>query len=315
MTVRRWVGQRLEGAVGAERTQRVRTLERRVRDEAARRIEVTPRTAAKPKQVATPAPGKWVKSDPFVDHPKPTLSRHNLLEQLHARLQPRTYLEVGVNDGASLALSRTRSIGVDPAFAVVKELECDVQLVRATSDDFFDRPEPLRHFGDLPVDLAFIDGMHLSDFALRDFMNVEPLMAATGVVVLDDVLPRNALEASRDRRTSAWTGDVYKAVEVLQRRRPDLVVLLVNTAPTGTAVVVSLDPTSRVLRETYQSEVGYLLSADPQSPPMSFMDRSTSVDPQVLLASPVWERLATLREDPGADVSTAWDELKRLAPA
>lgn len=312
MTVRRWAGQRLEGAVGAERAATVRRLERRLRNGAARRIEVTPR--AKPsKATATPAARKWIDSDPFVDHPQPTLSRHTLLQELHARLAPRTYLEVGVNDGASLALSRTRTIAVDPAFWVVKELECDLKLVRATSDDFFARADATAHFDGVPVDLAFIDGMHLSDFALRDFLNTEPLMARTGVVVLDDVLPRNALEAARDRRTKAWTGDVYKAVEVLLRHRPDLVVLLVNTAPTGTAVVVSLDPSSTVLRDTYESELEYLLSADPQSPPQGFMDRSISVDPHVLLASPVWERLVTLREDDGADLGATWDELRVLA--
>ena len=78
----------------------------------------------------------------------------------------------------------------------------------------------------------------LSEFALRDFINVEPFMAGTGVLVIDDVLPRNGLEAARNRKTEPWTGDVYKVIDILRRRRPDLVVPLVNTAPTGTAVVV-----------------------------------------------------------------------------
>ena len=212
-----------------------------------------------------------------------------------------------------LALSRTRSIGVDPAFRIVKELECDVQLVRATSDDFFARGHATAHYGDTPVDLAFIDGMHLSEFALRDFMNIEPLMAPTGVIVLDDVLPRNGLEAARERITSAWTGDVYKAVEVLMRHRPDLVVLVVNTAPTGTAIVASLDPRSTVLPECYDEELAYLLSADPQTPPPAFMNRSISVEPQELLSSDVWERLVSLRQGGSADDLTAlWEELKRL---
>ena len=310
MTVRRWAGQRLERAVGAERAARVRRLERRLRNGAARRIEVTPR--AEPSKAAAAPARKWVDSDPFVDHPQPTLSRHTLLHELHARLAPRTYLEVGVNDGASLALSRTCTIAVDPTFWVVKELDCNLKLVRATSDDFFARADATAHFAGVPVDLAFIDGMHLSDFALRDFRNLEPLMARTGVVVLDDVLPRNALEAARDRRTKAWTGDVYKAVEVLLRHRSDLVVLRVNTAPTGTAVVVALDPSSTVLRDTYESERVPALG-ESQSPPQGFMDRSISVDPHVLLASPVWDRLATLRQDDGGDLRATWDELRDLA--
>jgi hypothetical protein len=66
-----------------------------------------------------------------------------------------------------------------------------VQLVRATSDDFFDRADALAHFGGTPVDLAFIDGMHLSEFALRDFVHTAPHMGTAGVVVFDDMLPRH----------------------------------------------------------------------------------------------------------------------------
>jgi hypothetical protein len=100
-------------------------------------------------------------------------------------------LEIGIRTGRSMVLSRTRSIGVDPNFKIDMPIHCDVQLIKATSDDFFAEGDPLAHFEGAPVDLAFIDGMHLSDFALRDFINIEPYMADTGVVVLDDVLPRN----------------------------------------------------------------------------------------------------------------------------
>lgn len=314
MTIRRWAGARLDRAVGTARANRVRRLERRLRDGAARRIEVTPRRPPTPASAPAPAPAapRWTPPDPFTPHPTPTVSRHELLRGLHDLLAPRTYLEVGVNDGASLALSRTRTVAVDPYFSVVKEVRCDLDLVRATSDDFFARPDAVAHFAGVPVDLAFIDGMHLSDFVLRDVMNAEPLMARTGVMVLDDVMPRNGLEAARNRVTHAWTGDVYKAVDVLLRRRPDLVVLLVNTAPTGTAVIVSLDPGSDALRAIYEEELEQLLSPDPQTPPQHFMDRSTSVDPTVLLASPVWARLRQVREDEDADLAASWDELRSL---
>lgn len=77
--------------------------------------------------------------------------------------------------------------------------------------------------------------------AARWAINIEPFMAQTGVVVLDDVLPHNALEAARDRKTEAWAGDAHKVIEVLRWRRPDLVVLLVHTAPTGTAMIAGVD--------------------------------------------------------------------------
>ncbi|HJV12360.1 MAG TPA: class I SAM-dependent methyltransferase, partial [Propionibacteriaceae bacterium] len=179
---------------------------------------------------------------------------------------------------------------------------------------FFASDQPLAHFNGVPVDLAFIDGMHLSDFALRDFINIEPFMADTGVVVLDDVLPRNGLEAARDRKTEPWTGDVYKVVEILRRRRPNLVVLLVNTAPTGTAIIVGVDPASTILKDVYPEEEPYLLRPDPQTPPHEYLDRSIAVEPDVLLESGVWEQLVDTREAGSTDLSVLWNELRTLIP-
>ena len=60
------------------------------------------------------------------------------------------------------------------------------------------------------VDLAFIDGMHLFEYALRDVFHTERHTRWTSVMVLDDMLPRSVDEAARDRHTDAWTGDVFK---------------------------------------------------------------------------------------------------------
>ncbi len=241
------------------------------------------------------------------------MSRHELLQELHVKTRPRTYLEIGIRTGNSLALSRTRSIAVDPFFAIDTPIHCDVQLFKATSDDFFAGHAPLAHFDGVPVDLAFIDGMHLSEFALRDFINIEPCMADTGVVVFDDVLPRNGLEAARDRKTRSWAGDVYKVVEILRRRRPDLVVLLVNTANTGTAVVVGVEQASTILQDAYPQEEQYLQRPDPQSPPQEYLDRSIAIEPDMLLESPVWEQLLAIRDSgASADLAPLWHELRKL---
>jgi hypothetical protein len=214
-----------------------------------------------------------------------------------------------------MVLSRCRSIGVDPSFKIDNPIHCDVQLIKATSDEFFAREQPLAHFDGVPVDLAFIDGMHLSEFALRDFINIEPYLADTGVIVFDDVLPRNGLEAARDRKTESWAGDVYKVVEMLRRRRPDLVVLLVNTSNTGTAVVVGVDQASTVLKDAYADEEQYLLRPDPQTPPQEYLDRSIAIEPDVLLESPVWKQLIAIRgSGASADLSPIWAELRSLAP-
>lgn len=148
------------------------------------------------------------------------MHRHEFLQQLHAVLKPRTYLEIGTNDGRSLALSRVPSIAVDPAPKVRTRLHCDLQLVKATSDAFFATRQPMGHLmsgrnplrnarrgrpllgaytGTNQVDLAFIDGMHLFEYVLRDFTNTERFSGWSSVIVLDDMLPRNPAEAVRDR--------------------------------------------------------------------------------------------------------------------
>jgi hypothetical protein len=125
------------------------------------------------------------------------MKRHEFLARMHASLRPRSYLEIGVRTGTSLALSSTRTIGVDPSFRIDTELACDLQLVRATSDDFFARPDAISWFPEAVADLAFIDAMHLFEFVLRDFMNIERFCTPASVVLFDDMLPRSQSEAAR----------------------------------------------------------------------------------------------------------------------
>jgi Methyltransferase domain len=224
------------------------------------------------------------------------MNRHDFLTGLHGAYAPRGYLEIGINDGRGLARSRARTIGVDPAYTLTAELACDLQLVRATSDDFFARDDAMSWYADGLVDLAFVDGMHVFEFALRDFMNTERCSSPTGVIVLDDMLPRSDAEAARDRHTVMWTGDVYKVALVLERYRPDLVVVPVDTVSTGVLLVVGLDPASTVLRDHYDEIVAEYATLDPQSVPSEVLHRKAAADPVAVLASPVWADLVAARD-------------------
>ncbi|MFF3346332.1 class I SAM-dependent methyltransferase [Streptomyces sp. NPDC002779] len=258
------------------------------------------------------------------------MKRHEFLKELHKVTANRNYLEIGVNDGRSLRLSRVPSIAVDPAFKVVTEIRCDVHLVKATSDDFFARANPLAHLkggrhpvrnlrrGRSPVghwrrttlDLSFIDGMHLFEYALRDFINVEKYSDWASVIVFDDMLPRNLDEAARDRHTGAWTGDVYKLTEILARHRPDLVTVLVDTQPTGQLVVFGADPHNTVLRDKYDEIVAEYDVPDPQKVPETILDRTRAVRPETLLGASFWRPLARARNI-GVRRSRGWEPLRR----
>ena len=144
--------------------------------------------------------------------------------------------------------------------------------------------------------MAFIDGMHLAEFALRDFIGVERLSPWTGVIVFDDILPRTVEEATRDRRTRAWTGDVYKVLGILARHRPDLICLRVGTQPTGLLLVLGLDPANRALTLREDTLLEQMVVPDPQDIPADVIERRGVLEPEAVLASRAWPVLRDLRE-------------------
>jgi hypothetical protein len=140
--------------------------------------------------------------------------------------------------------------------------------------------------------------MHLFEFALRDFINVERHTNPASVIVFDDMLPRSVEEAARSRATTAWAGDVYKLIAVLRRYRPDLVVLPVDIPATGLLVVLAPDSTSTVLHDAYDEIVAANTIDDPQPVPASILRRDGAVPLDVFEASRVWNAIADAR-DPG----------------
>jgi tetratricopeptide (TPR) repeat protein len=177
----------------------------------------------------------------------------DVLRRLHELVRPRSYLEIGVETGATLAFAKgaERAIGIDPDPSKLRRdlVPGCARVFHETSDAFFARQTRAQALGEHHVDLAFIDGMHWFEYALRDFVNVEAWSSKSSLVVLHDCLPLFPLTASRERRTKFWVGDVWKVVGILRRYRPELRVKIVLTAPSGLCIVRGLDPTSRVLRE------------------------------------------------------------------
>jgi methyltransferase family protein len=212
------------------------------------------------------------------------VTRHEFLAMLHEHLEPRGYLEIGVFQGDSLKLVQpgTPAIGIDPMPILHGHFPGTTQVYRMTSDEFFGDPEIWIDQSNVKIDLAFIDGMHLYEYALRDFMNVEKYANPHTVVVFDDVLPRNQEEAAREQCPGDWTGDVWKVIGILQTLRVDLEVVSVNTQPTGTCVVYNLDSSSIRLQEMYNQIIGWNLDQFNEVPE-DVLKRTKAVAPKEAL--------------------------------
>lgn len=106
-----------------------------------------------------------------------------------------SYLEIGcasdINFNSIIAHSKT---GVDPDRG---------GNIRLTSDDFFKNQNK-------KYDLIFIDGLHTYEQVKKDFINSTKVLNPNGIIVLDDMIPRNWKEHQTPRIQSLWTGDVWK---------------------------------------------------------------------------------------------------------
>jgi SAM-dependent methyltransferase len=220
------------------------------------------------------------------------------LARIHETFRPELYVEIGVRTGDSLKLAKRSAIGIDPNMQLAGN-EPTAALFRETSDEFFERhaAEALKR----PVDLAFIDGMHLFEYALRDFMNLERRMSPTGLIVVDDIFPNHPAQGSRFRRTRVWCGDVWRLLVCLAERRRDLFLLPLNCSPTGLLLIAGLDPANRVLWQEYNPTVRHFLSTA-SDVPAGLIARSGAIDPKNPVVQQLLGGLRQLRQD-GADVS------------
>ena len=201
-----------------------------------------------------------------------------VLRALHENVQPKFYVEIGVSKGVSISVAGTSTdaVGVDPMPQIAQRLPPNISIFAETSDAFFAAYEARAQFAERKIDMAFIDGLHLFEQALRDFINVEKRAAPNGLIALHDCVPFDDVAAGRDYHAPYWVGDVWKCLAILMDHRPDLHIEIVGAPPSGLVLVSKLNPDSRILDNKFNSLVR-------DYAPLRFADWETSYAKRIKL--------------------------------
>lgn len=126
-------------------------------------------------------------------------SRSNLINFLITLYGYKSYLEIGVNDGANFErVNCSFKVGVDP------EDRYDKITHNITSDEFFAINKDT-------FDIIFIDGLHVSEQVIVDIKNSLDILNPLGTIVMHDCLPANEIVQLPERQSDHWNGDVWKA--------------------------------------------------------------------------------------------------------
>ena len=189
----------------------------------------------------------------------------NFLSALHSQLLFDWYLEVGCRTGESFAPVRSKTVAIDPFFrANINIIGCkpSLHIFQTTSDEFF--ASNFLEKSSIQLSLSFLDGMHLFEYLLRDFMNAEANSDPQAVIMMHDCAPRNLQMTTRDLTAirGAWTGDVWKLVPILKAYRPELKLVMLDCHPTGLLCVSNLSPGNNILRENYAQILSEFMDVD-----------------------------------------------------
>lgn len=175
------------------------------------------------------------------------------MRRIHRYVVPSTYVEIGIYHGRSFyqVLPTTLAVGIDPILNRLQPINPTAKYFPLESDEFFAEHDLHAELNGQAVDLAFIDGMHLFEYVLRDFMNIERYCHHESAILLHDCYPRDRASAGREPTSAFWSGDVWKLIPCLSKYRPELDVFVVDIPPTGVGIIGNLDPSSTVLKDHY----------------------------------------------------------------
>ncbi|MDX1668265.1 MAG: class I SAM-dependent methyltransferase [Limnobacter sp.] len=185
----------------------------------------------------------------------------DFIAQFVSHVGSKAHFEVGTFRGDSLQKINNPCLSVDPQYQVQQSLIGKKEMMlffQMTSDEFFARHNPESIFG-RKLDTAFLDGMHLFEYLLRDFIHTEKACHQDSSIFLHDCLPfGNWMTHRHDKAPTNekgnglfWTGDVWKLLPILKKHRPDLSIQCLDCPPSGLVRITNLDPGNKTLEQNY----------------------------------------------------------------
>jgi hypothetical protein len=181
------------------------------------------------------------------------------LDQLHRHALFDWYMEIGCRTGRTFAPVRSKTVAVDPFFLANENIignKAALHVFQTTSDGFFETGF-LKKMG-IKLSFSFLDGMHLFEYLLRDFINTEANSTGNAVIAMHDCCPSNMEMTTRDLKNlpkGSWSGDVWKLIPILQEFRPKLNITALDCKPTGLILVSGLEPKSTILAKNFDAIV------------------------------------------------------------
>ena len=120
---------------------------------------------------------------------------YQTLHRFHNHLRPKSYLEIGVDTGASIVLAKfpTVAVGIDPAPRLTSTLETICKIFPMKSDEYFATRDVRGDIESEAANLVFINGLHLFEQTLRDFIHVEHFSTPSTLVLIHDCFAIDAL--------------------------------------------------------------------------------------------------------------------------
>ena len=149
------------------------------------------------------------------------MNRIDIINALITKNRYKSYLEVGVREGACLNnINIEYKIGVDPMGP-----PADYHI---TSDEYFEIAQIEGH----TYDIIFIDGLHLYKQGIKDIKNAASILNKGGTIVVHDCNPPTEWHQRPYKEYllegGDWNGTIWKCIVELRHLNPNFIVNVVD---------------------------------------------------------------------------------------